>query len=448
MFLGTIVMASSGAHDVYTTARERSSLLDSYEAASPSFLAMNPYEHRESSGVIADARHYGNDRIETTASLYSQEGNRRQVVSFSSLRVDPARSIEDYAGTALCTADFTRKGPVGSYQSVAQSNAEPTITRIALPISVSLLLTHLEIRNGIAYISVDSSVAADPDIFIIDITDPTNPFIRSSINTGPGIASFALAGNRIYAAAASAAAQLHIIKMNSLDSLALESRFSLPLPYATATPPYGSSIFFNKGFAYLGTEKWDGAEFSIIDVSDPSKPALRGGWETGGKIADIYVNNGIAYTASADALQIRSIDVRDASQPVLMDAASPSGWERQEGKALFYFEDALGLGRTSGGYNITHDPEALTWSSTSPLSSPIGSTDVPGGVYGMVADRSHIYAAVRQGTGQIRIYNRGLASTTARSYPLSVAPISATCDGSALYFIAGPPASIYKVTFI
>jgi type II secretory pathway pseudopilin PulG len=410
IFTAIVTESSLGARQVFDKANERADLLDAYE-----------------SSAASSSKLFGNDRIETDISSFIKVNAR-----------DPLH-IADSAGTPICSVDFSDK------------NVAVSITPIMLPINSLLPLTDLQVRNGIAYVSDDSSTASDPDLFIVDFKDRNNPKVLSSINTGPGIAAFAIAGARIYAAAASAVSQLHVIRMDSLNSLALESKYKLPPPYATATEPIGSSIFFDKDKIYLGTEKWDGDEFSVIDVSNPTALIKIGGLETGSKVNGIFVRDGLAYVADSDEKQLRVVDVSQSSTPILTDSFSPSGWSRQEGKRISSFEGALDFGRTSGGYNIINDHEALEWaaasSSLSMITSPSHSLDIPGGVYGIVADRFHLYLATRQVNKEFQIFDHSLSTTTALAYSLPVAPQTLTCDGDHLYILAATAPVIYEISF-
>ncbi len=445
LFTTIITGSSIGARSVFDRAHDRSVLLDAFE---------------RSSYTASSSRPFGNDRVETDMTA-SSTSVFAQPVSFVRIKSRDSAHLADTAGTPLCAADFFDHAIVGSYAFLHPDAAhsgytlEPamiSVTPIILPIGPLLPLTDLEVRDGIAYVSGDSSTASDPDLFVIDIKDPVHSKILSSINTGPGIAAIALAGARVYAAAASTAAQLHVIRMDSLDSLVLEKKYKLPPPYATATEPVGSSIFFDNGKVYLGTEKWDGDEMSIIDISNPASPIKTGSVKTGSKVNDIFVRNGVAYVADSDQKQLRRIDVSQPASPILVDSFSPSGWSRQEGKILSYFEDSLGFGRTSGGFNITTDHEAFTWTaSASSTYSPenfsvYNSIDIPGGVYGMVVDRSHAYLATRQVNKEFQIFDR-LLSTTTVSYSLPVAPQRLTCDGDRLYILAATAPVIYEISF-
>lgn len=443
LFTGIVTASSVGARQIFDRAHDRDELLDAFDV---------------STSTTSSSRPFGNDRIETDMAVIASSSGDLSADSLLFAQID-ARDpdhIADSAGTPLCSVDFSNHDTVGSYPSL-HSNVV-SIVQIALPTNPLIPLTDLEVRDGIAYISAHSTTASDPDVFVIDFNDRKNPKVLSSINTGPGITAIALAGNRIYAAAASTAAQLHVIRMDSLNSIVLEKKYKLPPPYATATEPVASSIFFDGNRVYLGTEKWDGDEFSIIDVSNPVQPVKIAGLDTGSKINNIFVRDGTAYIADSDQYQMRIVDISQPSTPQVVSSFSPSGWSRQEGKALSYFEDALGFARTAGGYDITTDHEAFAWATTSSAAgfppfifssdpSAYHSVNIPSGVYGMLADRSHIYLATRQVNKEFQMFDRSLSTTTAISYPLPVAPQTLTCDGDHLYILAATAPFIYEISF-
>ncbi len=370
----------------------------------------------ENGGLVSEIFPYGNDRIQEV------------VGNFEKVR---ARSPEyfEFAGTPLCTVNFP--GNSGNSES-------PEVVPINLPINPLLPLTDIEVRNGIAYISADSNIASDPDLLIIDFTNRSNPILISSLNTGPGIGSISLAGTRIFGAARSTASQLHVIKLNSLSDLVIQNKIQLPLPHATATPPFASSIFYNKGFVYLGTEKWAGNELNIFDVSIPGEVIFQGSFETGSKINDIYVSDNKAYVAASDEDQLRTLDISNPSNPTLISTLSPSGWERQEGKVISKFQDYLIFGRTSGGFNITKDHE---------LFDDLNSKDIPGGVYGIIQDRKNIFVVSRDPEKEFQILSRHFSSTTVGVYFLPVAPQTLACDGDRLYILAQTAPIIYEILF-
>ena len=447
LFISLLTQATIESRDIFERAKVRNDLLDAYILNEQKINSLLPYqslsiqfEQGSTTGILnASASWYGNDRIETIVKLTSfLLSFRKQDISFDDIRSHPFSSTEKSVGQALCSVDFLHD------RSVSTSS-------IVLPINSSIPLTHLEVRNNIAYISTDSTNTPDPDLFIVDIASSTNTKIISSINTGPGLSTFSLVGNRIYAAAASTVAQLHIIRLDSLNSPVLETKYQLNLPYATATPPYASAIFFHGNKIYLGTEKWIGPEFSIIDVSDPLKLIELGHTEINSKINDIFIRDNYAYLATANAKQFMVLNISNPSSPSEIDSYNPSGYSRQEGKTLSFFEDGLNGGRTSGGFDITQDHELFYWNKSptttnSFVSTLISSQNIPGGVYGVIPDRKHIFLATRQTGKELQIFSQELSTSTPITYSLPIIPQSMTCDGNKLYILAADKPQIYVIT--
>ncbi len=475
LFIALITEASVGSRDIFESAKERSRLMNEYVDHAEAVDGMMPYESRQltipadgwkysTTTISARARWYGNDRIQTDITITatnSASTTQSDSITFNVVQAYPFSNINDVAGTPLCSVDFSNKNIVGSYGFLAQNSAsqknpqivELEIIPIALPIDPLLPLTDFQVRNGRAYISTDSSKAADPDVLIFDIRDSNNPILSAGINTGPGISSIALAGNKIYAAVTSKVAQLQVIGINAPDNLRIDSNYKLPLPEASTTPTLGSAVFYDRGRVYLGTEKWDGYEFVIIDVSDPLHPVQIGGYEIGSKAGSIYVRDGIAFVTASGEQQLLMLDVHDPTNPVLLDSLSPSGWERQGGRSLSFFEDSLGLGRTSGGFNIKLDHELFMWNlkqnfGHSGQNMPqASSTDISGGVYGLVADRSFVYVATRQTGREFQIFDYGLSTTTVKTVSLPVPPQAMTCDGDSLYVLGSTAPIIHQIKF-
>lgn len=433
LLVGLLSYSTLTASSMYERAVAKKMVLNTYQAHSSEFSNLMPGDviaatyygtSTPAVTVVATARWYGNDRVETD--IEASSSNRS--VQFRAIRRYPLLSDIDSAGTPLCSPE---------YKTIA------SIQPVMLPIDASLPLTDLQVRNGIAYITSDSNKQPDPDVFIVDIRDPGHPHLLSSINTGPGLAAVAIAQNYIYAAAASTAAQIHVIRMNSLASLQLVTKYQLPLPEASTSPPAGTAIFYSLRKIYLGTEKWDGQEFSMIDMRSPENPAFLGGIETGSKVNAITVRNGIAYIADSDQNQLRTVDVY-GSVPILRSTFAPSGWQRQEGVSIADFENDLGFGRTSGGFDIAADKEGFFWPHSTSIPFVLNN---PGGLYGMIVSRSSIFAITHSLNQELSIFDRTFSTTSVTSYSLPVLPQSITCDVDKIYILARTAPAIYEVTF-
>jgi hypothetical protein len=440
IFVAVASASYASAREIYQRAIDMQAVLNDY-AASNGALQNKP------------SIPYGNDRVEYTSSTTG-------LIEIGS--VADGRTIDSVDVTSsLCSVDFFDQSAVGAYASTYRSQAGAphasassiSIESIPLPIDPRISLTDLEVRGDIAYVSSDSTTRSDPDMMVFDVADSAHPRLLSSIDTGPGIAAFALAGNRIYAAAASTNAQLHIIRIDALNSLGLESKYRLPLPNASTSPARGTAVAFRAGIVYLGTDKWDGNELTLIDASNPVAPDRISGFETGSKISDILISGSTAYVADADQYQLRSIDVSDSSRPILSGYASPPGWSRQEGVTVSSFEYMLDFARTSGGFDITTDPELISFEKTSSAGLSPSLTwsrqfNIPGGVYGAIRDRHHLYAATRQYDEEFQVFDPASSATSsAMSFALPVAPERLRCDADHLYVLAGTAPVIYRVSF-
>ncbi len=292
--------------------------------------------------------------------------------------------------------------------------------------------TDLEIRNDIVYLTADSTVSAAPDFFIIDAKNPSNPSVISSLNTGPGLVAIDIAGPYAFLAQASTVNQLQIVDIHNRSSPQLISQIKLPLPTPTTTASFASSIFYSRGFVYLGTAKWNGAEFSIVDVSDIHSPFVVGQFETNTLINDIYVRGDKAYLAASDEKQMRVLDIVDKSHPILINSLSPTGWQTQEGKTLDYFEGQLGFGRTVGGFNVITNHEAFLFGTSSTLTSK----DIPGGLYGFIVRPQNIFMLTHSPGKEFQVFDSTL-QTKVFEMSLGNFPVKMACDKDNIYFATG-----------
>jgi hypothetical protein len=438
-----------GARELFESAKARLALIEVYERHVAEFEDLDVDEVRRidddetGAAVVGRKVMYGNERTETVIDVHSTSTRGTpQTLTFVSVKKIEG---EIQTGNSLCSVNFTSSDTVGSYNYISRQERQSPeeavnnlkIIEINLPIPITLPLTDMVVRNNLVYLSADSSAFAEPDILVVDIADPDNVLLKSSIHTGPGVSAIAVDENKIFGSAASTASQLHTVRIDSPEQLSLESRYQLVLPYATATPAIGSAIFADHDRVYLGTEKWAGAEFVILDVSGGS-PSEIATLEIGSKVNKIYVAHGRVFIASAGQGQLVTADL---GGPVIADSFSPSGWQRQEGKTISYFEKQLSFGRTSGGFNIVQDHELFRLGST-----PV-SRDSPGGVYGIVSDRNFEFAVSRRLGKELQMYDKNLSAATSQEISLPGEPLAMVCDGDSLYVLARSSPTLYKISF-
>lgn len=295
--------------------------------------------------------------------------------------------------------------------------------------------TDIEARNSIVYLTADSSTQSQSDLFIINAHDIQNPIILSSLNTGPGISAIAVAGPYLYLANTSSLSQLQIIDIHNINFPYIVSQLRLPLPEASTTPAKGSAIYYKNGYIYLGTSKWDGPEFYVIDVVNPFNPQIIGSFETNTLINDIFVYKDNAYIATSDEYQMRILDITDKNSLLLEYGFAPSGWQTQQGKVINYFENILSLGRTVGGINRIMNHESFIFSTTTEYSVQF-SSDIPGGVYGILLRQPFIFLITHAIGEEFQVWNMDFTKKI-YSKSLGINPIAMSCDWSNIFMATG-----------
>ncbi len=244
------------------------------------------------------------------------------------------------------------------------------------------------------------------------------------------------------------------MRYDTLATPIIEKKFTLPLPLASSSPTKGSAIFYYKNKVFLGTEKWDGDEFNVIDISQPANPKKIGGFEINSKVNDIWARGNTAYVADSDDKQFRILNITDVTQPQLQSVFLPSGGSRQEGKDISIFEDNVYFGRTSGGFDISTDHEFFAMSTSSLFqnsASAYASLNIAGGLYGMIQDRYHIYLATRETGKEFKVIDPSAFGTphtpVVLTYPIPVTPQKITCDGDHVYILSATVPVIYDIYF-
>ncbi len=381
--------------------------------------------------------------------------------------INPATNLAvPVSSVGFCSANYLNSATIGSFDRYTGDrllglddmfeHIPVSMRKIHLPVDPTFNPTSLVVRNGIAYVSFDSANAGDPDLIIFDTkSDEAN--IVGEINTGPGLVDFVLVGKYIYAVAPSQVGQVHIIEQLGQDSLALKSRYKLPLPYATATPPLGSAITFSDDQLFVGTQKWLGDEFNIIDIRDREVPVKTFGYEIDSKVNDILVSNSstksFVYVSASNINQLLALDISGVD-PILVSVFSPEGWQRQEGKAISIFEDSLKFGRTSGGFDLLAEHEYFDFASTSTTTlSSFVSTNYKGGVYDIIQDQNFSYIISRENNKEFWLIRNShndepapLGTSTSMTVSLPIVPESMTCDQDKIYIIAKQAPFIYELS--
>jgi hypothetical protein len=312
--------------------------------------------------------------------------------------------------------------------------------------------TNLVAHNGFVYETTVPASKTLPDFFVIDDQNFSAPKIISSLVTGPGLAAVAVSGYYAYVANESTVSQLKVIDIHDRTHPVMIAQLRLPLPNSSTTAPAASSIFYDNGLIYLGTQKWSGNEMNIINVSNPSAPSYLNGFETDSLVNSVYENGGYAYLAMPSTnVQMDVLDVRNPLSISDLSHVAPSGSAVLEGKvfsydsgASFETENATGtlyFARSGGGfnntsqyeifsYNLAHDPYAQ---------NPLYFHDIPGGVYGAVFAGGYVFLATGDINAGFQIWKSDFSKEVYFA-TLPSNPISLSCDHNRLYAAFSNPA--------
>lgn len=342
-------------------------------------------------------------------------------------------------GGSTCSPAFFR----ASTSSLMSLTEHFSLERNQVLLPADVFATDIQARHGKIYLSTDSAVQARPDLYIFDSTTS----LQSSLQTGPGLSAIAVAGHYIYAANMSATGQLQVIDILDQKNPALVSHLKLPLPTATTTASHGISVFYSRGKIYLGTDKWDGQEFSIIDVTDQLSPKLLGGFEIGSAVQNIFVRDNKAYVATASDRQLLILDVGDPSNISLLTSMQPVGWQIEVGNRVTFHHENAWFGRAGGGFNTSGYKELFKIDNTD---SSTESAHIIGGVYGIVSIDPYIFVASGANGGELDIFSNNPGSDLEKigAIALGAKPVALACDGEDLYVATADLSGFIRIKFL
>lgn len=260
-------------------------------------------------------------------------------------------------------------------------------------------------RNGYVYITADSNVTSDPDLYIMK-----DGGILGAISTGPGLRDISIVKGFAYVANTSTRSQVQKIDITNPESPLVVASFA----FAST----GNAIYFDQDTIYVGAEKVNGPELVVLDL-DLYKIKQ---YEIGSQVNDVLVTDKI-YVAASDQNQLHILGE---------STFSPNGWETQQGKALAASGTAIYFGRTVGGFNNKENHELFLLGSTS--------TDIGAGVYGLVSTNDVLFVASRG----IQIWKKPF--TYISTIALQSDPISLSCDRNTL--VVGTKKGIEIINFI
>lgn len=222
--------------------------------------------------------------------------------------------------------------------------------------------TDIDVHDGFAYITANSSQPGKNDLWMINISDPDllSPSIVDSIDTGSGLFAVDVAGDYAYVANNATSSQLIVIKL--FDDLGDPNLQIVSTSTLTGVDPDGSfpqarEIFYYNNHVYVGTLETAGPEFHVFDVSDPAYPIHVGNRELNHSIRGIVVRGDYAYLATSgnrNELVVLNISSPGSINPSFPGVGQSEPWRfdaagDEDGTAVYVIGKNVYLGRARTG---------------------------------------------------------------------------------------------------
>jgi hypothetical protein len=218
------------------------------------------------------------------------------------------------------------------------------VASVSLPASTTP--TGISIRQGIAYVALDSSIATSSDLLVFDLTQP-EPVQLASYHTGPGLASITLWGTTLFAAQRSTAHGMQIIDVADRAHPAVIANIALPGVVPSGPSGMATAITANEHWVVVGTSKNNGPELFAFRRTE-SGAIFHGSQEIDAGINDLALDATTLYVASPlNTKELQVFALGTTTPFVLRGVYDPPGGSGN-GKSIALLGDDIVLGRTVG----------------------------------------------------------------------------------------------------
>lgn len=204
-----------------------------------------------------------------------------------------------YDQTESNTDEDTSKGTWQDMQLLSSYNAVGTAN--GLSVYTSGNYTYL----------VRADINADPDLVIIDVTDPSNPSELGGIDIGANVNDIYVRGDYAYLATATNGEELTIIDVSDKQNPVKVSALALGSSNDART------IIVEGQYAYIASNaSGTQPEFFIVDITNPQLPYQVGSLEISATVYDLHVQDNYAYLATSHNTQeLVIIDISNKQSP-------------------------------------------------------------------------------------------------------------------------------------
>ncbi|MBI4268268.1 hypothetical protein HY627_00345 [Candidatus Uhrbacteria bacterium] len=297
--------------------------------------------------------------------------------------------------------------------------------------------TGIGVRGRYVYLSTDSTIASDPDLFVVDVSNPDAPWIAATLDTGPGIAAIALADNYLYAANTSRTGQLQIISIQNPSHPNFISQMRMPSVTGTGAQGVGTAIAIKNRIVFVGLSKTaTGPELHIIDASDPSHPLALSSVPAGTKINAIGIHGTRAYIATPTSDQLRVIDVSDARHPILSTTFRPNDSASNNGQSVALAGSVAYFGRNASATASASSSQLFLLDTQSSSTLPEqASVSINASVFAIAEHTGRLLLGTNNAARSLQLWGTASSSEPLllSSIALAAPPRAIACDDDFIY---------------
>jgi VCBS repeat-containing protein len=388
-----------------------------------------------------DVTSLSSDTKQVTSNITWTSGGRNLAVHFTTLLTNPTVGN---ACSATLSGDWTAPEMSPPYE-LGRDLLVPSDTSSGFPITsvatagskLFVTVNNTNGNNNGTFFGFDISNPASKPVFLfgVDNANGISEGLNSvAVNSHYAYVANAYTGSSATCTQAANCAQLQIFDTD--NPTAASKNLKIPVTVTGNKLAYGTNVFYNKGYVYLGLAKASGSgnEFQVIDVGggtgSPTNPIIKGtGYHVGNGVNAIFVKDNLAYIATPNTENLTIVDV-DPTSATFLQRVGGSGTlaGSSNGESIYVKDGIIYLGRTFGTNEFYL------------LNSPSGSTnkfkDIGGGsgtsVNGILIRE---YLAFLITNAQFQIWNTN-GSITQYATPLTLPGGSGTaigCKGNYIY---------------
>lgn len=224
------------------------------------------------------------------------------------------------------------------------------------------------------------------NLLIVDIRDPENPSLLSSLEVRPHVGDIFVSGPMVFLAAGLGG--LCLVDISDIRNPTLRSCYEHEHEGGIG------EIFSRDGYAYASNYgATSGGLFHIFDVSDPDNPREVAVYDTPGLAPGLFISGDYAFIADRSSLEILSLE--DISSP-----RTVGSYESEVGIDLVRVQGDYAYALDAGGVRGT-----LMIIDVSNVSNPwmVGSIEREGGLYNLDVQGKYAYVAYADFPGGIYI---------------------------------------------